>query len=436
MSPWILVAAMCACGSRPAEPASPVPSPPAPEAPREEAAFAPDANVAAAVAAQAPEGDAEPAPENAMPAQEAIAPSTRELAGADTCVVEETLDVGSGGAKLRSLDIALGPRGGLVAWEGDTTHVTIAPIDRAGAATGPARTEEMPMGHRIDGVYPLGERFVLFTQSVCDDEPRKSRTYYCTFARGFGSDGAGLGPAKEMHDSWPESHVVQEVPMPDDLRLVWSDPGSGYRLFRYALDDRGAIARELVDETAEYEAVYQGYCSSDGQRVVALHNEEGQRYFRTKAPDDVAIVGLPPESVVLRCRIDGDEASMIFAPRVGWSGGRLRPRIARFGLDGKLRSRPRVIKRGEPPGAPFADVVRAKVERNPASGELTLTRTDMAGDAVGVPLVVSTAGTVIHSSSIGNREAVVWTGDRFLVAAAHEQDRAWKIAVHRVRCAR
>jgi hypothetical protein len=238
-----------------------------------------------------------------------------------------------------------------------------------------------------------------------------------------------------MHDGWPACHVVQNVPMPDDLRLVWSDPGSGYRLFRYALDDQGAIARELVDETEGYEAVFQGYCDSDGKRIVAL-NEEGQYHFRTKAPDDVAIVGLPADSDVLHCRIDGDEVSMIFAPRAGVAGARLRPRIARFGLDGRLRSRPSVIKRGEPPGAPFADVVRAKIDRNAASGELTLTRTDVADDAVGAPLVVSTAGKVMHAPDWADRKAVAWSGSRFLVAAAYEQDRAWKISVHRVRCER
>jgi hypothetical protein len=434
MLAWLLVAAVAACSSRPAEPESPVSPPPPPEAPLAGAAVEPDASVAPA-AAVSPASDAGPAPAEAPPEPVVIAPPTPELAGAETCAVETTIDVGTGGEKLRSLDIALGPRGGLVAWEHDTAHVSVVPIDLTGATTGPARVEEMPLGHRIEHLSPLGDRFVLFTQSVCDDEPRKSRTVYCTFARGFAADGAGLGPAAEMHDSWPASHVVQDVSTASDLRLVWNDMGSWFRLYRYRIDENGTVAQELVDATREGDAMFQGYCGSDGERIVALHTED-RRVFRTSAAGDVQIVGLGNALDVIGCHVEGDEVTMLFAPWADYSGKRLRPRSVRVGLDGKLRSRPRVIGRGETPGAPFVETIAAKVERDAFGGALTFSRSNWAQEAVGAPLVLSTEGKVLRTPEFGKRESVVWSGDRFLAAAGYEQERSWKIAVHRVRCTR
>jgi hypothetical protein len=426
---WVLVAAIAACGPQQEAPAEPGLQPPP-----QDGARGPAVEVEAARGPVAEAGGADAMPAEEPPPAAVIEPPSPATAGAETCVVEEALDVGAGGEKLRTLDIAMGPRGGLIVWEHDTGHVAVAAIDRAGKTTVPVRVEEMPMGHRVERLFAVGDRFLLFTQSVCDDEPRKSRTVYCIFARAFAADGTGLGPAVEVNDGWPEQLPIQHMATPTELRVVWRKAGSGFDLFRYTIDAGGAVARELVDETPEGEAVEQGYCDSDGERIVARHTDDTGSYLRTRA-GDAAIVGLPAGFEAVRCEVEGDEVSLVYALRSFATGARLRPRFVRLGLDGKIRSQPKVLRRGEPVEAPFASMVEGWAGRSREKGDLRFWRTDGAGDDIGETLIVAKAASGQLSSYRDRREAVAWSGDRFLVAAAYGQDRAWKVAVSRIRCA-
>lgn len=380
----------------------------------------------------------------AEPLLEPIEPPRPETAGAETCVVEGFEELAKHQGRLRTIAVAYGALGGLVAWEHDSSHVKVVPIDENGRALAEARTVDMPLGHRIYKIYPVDDRFLLLTFSVCIVPNLKRITAYCSYMRALERDGTPLG--EPVMEKVGERFSIQDArPMGDGLEThryaVWNE--YEYELYRYHIEENGEVRGEVVNGlkhiTGSDEHSWRR-CGTEGERVVLVtwqsYPEKGGRL---SSEGNVPLVGLLPPSKVHACDPSDGGLTLIYSPYTS-SGGDGAPRLARFNAKGRLIERPRVLKQGEPVPEPFEDRVRIKVDyEEPEWGyaakrstTIWLERWDLLGRQRGQKLKIATPGRSRRErSALGH----AWTGQQFLVAFGDFENESWNIKLARIRCA-
>lgn len=365
-----------------------------------------------------------------------VPPPTVETAGAEACTLEGIEVVGAHDGQLRSYAIAYGPAGGLVSWEQDTTKINTVPIDEQGKATGPVRTEAMPLGHRIHKILPVGRSFLLFTHAVCDDEAHKAKVLWCLYSRAFGKDGAPLG-APHREDVQGGRRFLYHELGPGEARVIRYIRYGGIDLVRYGISERGEVLAEERDIIPHLEIKYSRHCDIDGDRLSALTTDFGTSdsnavllFNKEQRP----LVGVPSAFAIKACHAEGDRVALLWAPDV-----KLRPRFAWFGKTGRAEARPVVIKRGEPLPEPFTGKVVGRVKGEDFDYDLQVhttimfERRDSAGARVGEPLKVQSEDLLVWSYDM-DESLPAWTGARFLVVHGSKTAGSYKIKVARISC--
>lgn len=364
------------------------------------------------------------------PSRNTTEPDRRWL-GAETCQASAPRELGRSSVRNLRLHVASQPAGPrtagsyahhastLVAWSTGEHAFTTRAI---GAELGPSHEVALDQGINLSVLAPAsGGRFLAITLgALCQGATRGN---WCVRATGLASDGTAIGtpyaptPAGQMMELTDTAPLRAADGSPTGVAVAMVSRWGGADITLYRLDGAGQVVLDAhpIRTDGPSESPIERI-ESEGEQVVAYGTVDERPFVIALGQRRQAIARAVPASARLRyARVIGGELDLFYAQprgRVRW--------LRVSGTDGSyVAGTPTTIEPSTPlPTDPILPVLAV------ARGSLTLTRTDLRGQAVGTPIAIAPARgrTVTAWSWEGESLHVVWgvrSGREWIVSESH-----------------
>jgi hypothetical protein len=372
-----------------------------------------------------------------MPRADLPPPATKANAGARSCAVGPVVKLADrpGEGSLFSVAAAANARAGLAVWGDGRDAGRAMPLTRAGEPAGEIRSFSMPgLNHIIHALSPIGEGFLLLTQSFCSDRDGNP----CLYARWIDPSGeaaplARFSPGSRFWGSVKESDGESLVLVATGLT------GETSLVVRVSVDTSGAPRFAATEVDIDWKQNF-GLTLRFALRPGALPAPAATwAMFAHENDDGFTLVtdgGLrarpalaPRPKGVPAIAWDGDGFAALW--KEDWLDSSSKRHLARLDASGKVLETAALAARAPVP-PPFVDSIRARADMwgSPVSG-LAMDRKHLLSDYLGDPTLVA-ARKELPEEEVPR--SVAWFGDRFVVVYGAGKDGNVRIVTRGVRC--
>lgn len=373
----------------------------------------------------APPSPAEPEPEPEGDAP--VLPPTILSAGATTCRVGETHELGVVDRPRTQVAVAFRGVNGLAAWVEGEDSLAVRPLDAGAHPVGATVVSALRKAEGLQLLAPTPNGTIaLAAGQICD---RMGMS--CFQAIGLARDGHALG-APFLDPPADQMASVNTYAVGGSSLFAAHVRRSGYDIVRYHVAGDGTVEAErsqnlhldggnmgdapfrAIAATSAGRAFVLAEYEGAGGRVARIYDTETQRFL-----PPMRGFGQSPEGITVDLmEIEGD-AIVAIAER----------KLFRIGFDGRITLGPERFRGRDDLPVNIRDRVLATVEAQ--RGQAVLVRRDLARQVVGEPTVI--VPTLRNGAAIAR---VAWVGDHFVAISGEPVDAGIRITSRAIACGR